>query len=153
MKTIYTLSLFIFTAFHIMATPLPEQATDKQAITQTARNYLVSQHIGAKTLMKQALHPKLAKRTYWRSGENNEFIMETGVDTMLNVAENYNKQGDKFPERPRIEITILDIDQRIASVKLSADDWIDYMHLVKTEHGQWKILNVLWQYHDINKHQ
>jgi len=71
---------------------------------------------------------------------------------MLNVAENYNRNGDKFPLSPRIDIKILDIDQRIASVKLSADDWVDYMHLMKNKQGHWQIINVLWQYHDINKH-
>jgi len=78
--------------------------------------------------------------------------METSRNTMLRVAKNYNKSGTNFPNSPRIEVEIFDIDERVASVKLTADDWIDYMHLVKTESGNWKILNVLWQYHDTSKH-
>lgn len=155
MKLIYTLGLIILTSFAVNTAPLPGVATatkaDRQAIETAARNYIISQHISSKELMAKALHPKLAKRTYWSTGKEREFIMETSRETMLKVAENYNKSGDKFPKSPRIEIEILDIDQRVASVKLSADDWIDYMHLVKTAQGQWQILNVLWQYHDISK--
>jgi len=74
--------------------------------------------------------------------------MKTSFDTMLKVAENYNKNGDN----PKVEIEVLALDDRIASVKLIADDWIDYMHLVKNDKNQWQIINVLWQYHDIKKH-
>jgi len=126
---------------------------DKQAIIQVARDYIVSQHKSLEDPMDRALHPKLAKRTYWQAKDGNEFVMETSRETMLKVAKNYNRKGDKFPESPRIDIKVLDIDQRIASVKLSADDWVDYMHLMKNKQGQWHIINVLWQYHDISKHQ
>lgn len=78
--------------------------------------------------------------------------METSFDTMVWVAENYNKKGDKFSKSPNVDIKVLDIDNRAASIKLTVDDWIDYMHLYKNEAGQWKIINVLWQYHDESKH-
>ncbi len=103
--------------------------------------------------MDEALHDRMAKRTYWLDNSDKEFIMETSRETMLSVARNYNKDGIRFLDSPRIQVDIYDIDQRVASVKLTADDWIDYMHLVKTESGQWKIINVLWQYHDVSKHK
>ena len=156
MKLFYTAVFFIMTTFTLNATPLPDipvaNEADRKAITTAARNYIVSQHISSRELMAAALHPKLVKRTYWGKGSQQETILETSRETMLNVAENYNRNGDKFPANPRVEIKILDIDQRVASVKLSADDWIDYMHLVKNPQGQWQILNVLWQYHDIGQH-
>ena len=72
---------------------------------------------------------------------------------MVELAGRYNQKGDKFPEAPRVEIKILDIDKRVASVKLIVDDWIDYMHLYQNDQQQWKTINVLWQYHDLNKHK
>jgi hypothetical protein len=102
--------------------------------------------------MKRGLDKKLAKRTYWESKDGSEFIMETDFETMVWVAENYNKEGNKFPLSPKVNIDILDIDNRVASVKLTVDDWIDYMHLYKNENNEWKIINVLWQYHDTKKH-
>ncbi len=51
------------------------------------------------------------------------------------------------------DVKILDIDGRVASVKLVADDWIDYMHVFKNDKDEWKIVNVMWQYHDRTKHK
>jgi hypothetical protein len=102
--------------------------------------------------MERGLDKKLAKRTYWESKEGSEYIMETDFDTMVWVAENYNKEGDRFPSSPMVDIKILDIDNRVASVKLTVDEWIDYMHLYKNENNDWKIINVLWQYHDATRH-
>ena len=125
---------------------------DKQAIERATRYYIESQHKANPELMAKGLHEKLKKRTYWKTAQKNEGVLETDYETMLKVAENYNKNNDKFPANPRMDITILDMDQRVASVKLSTDEWIDYMHLYKDEKGQWKIINVLWQYHDTKKH-
>ncbi|MEO0528212.1 MAG: nuclear transport factor 2 family protein [Bacteroidota bacterium] len=32
-----------------------------------------------------------------------------------------------------------------------ADDWIDYMHIVKLN-GKWQLVNVLWQFNESEKH-
>ncbi|MFV8344798.1 nuclear transport factor 2 family protein [Flavobacterium sp. ZB4P13] len=32
------------------------------------------------------------------------------------------------------------------------DEWIDYMHIVKTN-GEWKIINILWQNNNFSAHQ
>lgn len=146
-------AVVLFTLFLFHCQAWPDESVDRLAITQAVKNYLIAQHDADERPMDAALHGKMAKRTHWQDKSGNEFIMETSRDTMLAVARNYNKDGTKFPESPRIQVEIFDIDQRVASVKLTADDWIDYMHLVKSEQGEWKIINVLWQYHDINKHQ
>ena len=128
-----------------------QDKSDEKAVERAARDYIESQHITSLEMMKRGLHKKLAKRTYWQAKDGSEFIMETDYNTMLRVAQNYNKNGDKFPETPLIKIQVLDIDQRVASVKMTADDWIDYMHLIKNSDGDWKIINVLWQYHDTKR--
>ncbi|MCC7702902.1 nuclear transport factor 2 family protein [Janthinobacterium sp. GW460P] len=119
-----------------------------EQIERAVRDYIESQHQVNPARMERGIDPKLAKRTYWRAADGSEFIMNTDFDTMLKVARNYNKDGTKFPAQPRVDIKILDVDQRVASVKLTVDEWIDYMHLYKNDHGEWKILNVLWQYHE-----
>jgi len=42
------------------------------------------------------------------------------------------------------EITVLDVYGDIASVKLEANAWVDYMHLARFN-GEWVIVNILWQ--------
>lgn len=124
---------------------------DKAAIHQAAMDYIQSQITPNPKQMARALHPEMRKRTYWLDKNNKEFVLETSVETMLKVAETYNKSGDRFSANPMIKVDILDIDQRAASVKLTVDEWIDYMHLMKTAEGEWKIINVLWQYHDTSR--
>ncbi|WP_373991320.1 nuclear transport factor 2 family protein [Duganella sp. BuS-21] len=133
------------------AVPLLAQAadvSDSQLIEAAVRDYIESQHQADPARMERGLDPKLAKRTYWQAADGSEFVMNTDYDAMVKVAKNYNKDGSKFPAKPRVDIKILDVDQRVATVKLSADEWIDYMHLYKNQRSEWKIVNVLWQYHD-----
>jgi len=139
-------------SFLIANTVTAYSPDDKKSIERAVLDYIESQHQVKPKLMGRGLDKKLAKRTYWKAKDGSEFIMETDYETMLWIAENYNKDGDKFPPSPRIDIDILDIDSRAASVKLSADEWIDYMHLYKNDREEWKIINVLWQYHDNNRH-
>ncbi|NHZ32071.1 nuclear transport factor 2 family protein [Massilia rubra] len=126
-------------------------ATDNALIERAVRDYIESQHKVDPARMERGLDPKLAKRTYWQAADGTEFIMQTDFDAMVKVARTYNRDGTKFPAQPRVDIKILDVDQRVATVKLSADEWIDYMHLYKNQRSEWKIVNVLWQYHDTTR--
>ncbi|MCV2883676.1 nuclear transport factor 2 family protein [Aestuariibacter sp. AA17] len=125
---------------------------EKSAIERAVKDYIQSQHRVLPDMMANGIDTSLAKRTYWESEEGNEFILESTYEDMVNLAGVYNKNGDKFPASPRVDIDIYDIDERVASVKLTADDWIDYMHLYKNGEGQWKVINVLWQLNNINDH-
>jgi len=142
------LTLSVFFSCAVTAATTIDSTNVKRAVL----DYIESQHKVEPDLMKRGLDKRLAKRTYWQAKDGSETIMETNFATMVWVAENYNKAGDKFPSSPTVDINILDIDNRVASVKLTADDWIDYMHLYKNDKGEWKIINVLWQYHDSTKH-
>jgi hypothetical protein len=143
-KRLLTCILFVVPALATQAA----DATDTQLVERAVRDYIESQHVPDPARMERALDPKLAKRTYWKSADGSEFVMNTDFDTMVKVAKTYNQDGTKFPARPRVAIKILDIDQRVATVKLTADEWIDYLHLYKNQRCEWKIVNVLWQYHD-----
>ena len=104
-------------------------------------------------LMEGALHPRMVKRSVFRNKTaQKDFISEFFAENMVILAETYNVKGDKFPKNPRKEVKLLDVSAKTASIKLYADEWIDYMHIVKTN-GEWKIINVLWQYNDVSKHE
>lgn len=125
---------------------------DTTAIKQATLDYIESQHSPNPAQMERALHPRMVKRTFWKDkATGKDYLRETSADFMTLLAESYNLKGDKFPTSPKKEVKLLDISERTASVKLIADDWIDYMHLVKLN-GTWKIVNVLWQYNDVKQH-
>jgi len=126
---------------------------DSLAIKQAALDYIESQHKPNPKQMEDALHPRMVKRTFWKDkATGKDYVRETTTESMVLLAETYNKNGDKFPKPPKKEILLLDVSERTASVKLIADEWIDYIHIVKLN-GIWKIINVLWQYNDIKQHE
>lgn len=125
---------------------------DSIEIKQVALDYIESQHKPNATQMERALHPRMVKRTFWKDkATGKDYVRETSTESMVLLAESYNKNADKFPSSPKKAVKLLDVSERIASVKLIADDWIDYMHIVKLN-GVWKIVNVLWQFNDIKQH-
>ncbi|OPC59524.1 hypothetical protein DSC47_14180 [Elizabethkingia miricola] len=135
--------ILLFSAF-----ALGQTKQDTLAIKQAALDYIESQHSPNPARMERALHPRMVKRTFWKDkATGKDYVRETNTESMVLLAESYNKNGDKFPASPRKDIKLLDVSDRTASVKLFTDEWIDYMHLVKLN-GTWKIINVLWQYND-----
>lgn len=130
-----------------------QTAQDSAAIKRAALAYIEAQHNPNPKLMESALHPRMVKRSVFRNKTaQKDFVSEFFAENMIILAETYNIKGDKFPKNPRKEVKLLDVSAKTASVKLIADAWIDYMHIVKIN-GEWKIINVLWQYNDVSQHE
>ena len=139
-------------SFLAIITTQAQTAQDTLEIRQAALDYIESQHNLKPEQFDRSAHPRMVKRTFWVNKKTQkEYLGETFKDAMVLLAETYNQNGDKFPENPTKEVIILDVFDKTASVKLIADDWIDYMHIVKLE-GKWQIVNVLWQFKDASKH-
>ncbi len=125
---------------------------DSLDIKQAALDYIESQHNLKPEQFERSAHPRMVKRTFWKNKTTHtDYLRETFTDAMILLAETYNRDGDKFPSNPQKDVVILDIYEKTASVKLIADDWIDYMHIVKLN-DKWQIVNVLWQFKDSTKH-
>jgi hypothetical protein len=149
MNKLLFITLAVVTSLAVQA----QTAQDTIDIRRVALAYIEAQHTLNPKLMEGALHPRLVKRSVFRSkATQKDYISEYFTENMVILAETYNKKGDKFPKNPKKEVKLLDISARTASVKLIADEWIDYMHIVKTN-GEWKIINVLWQYNNLSEHQ
>ncbi len=53
--------------------------------------------------------------------------------------------GKQTPKEKQLkDVSILDVFENAASVKIVASDWIDYLHLARSN-GRWVIVNVLWE--------
>lgn len=143
----------MFCMITLVANVFGQTKADSLAIKQLALDYIESQHKPNPKQMEDALHPRLVKRTFWKDKvTGKDYLNEYFAENMVILAERYNVKGDKFPANPKKEVKLLDISDRTASIKLIADEWIDYMHIVKLN-GEWKIVSVLWQFNDQNKHQ
>ncbi|MEO9872184.1 nuclear transport factor 2 family protein [Ekhidna sp.] len=130
--------------------PKPATKDDSLEIETVSKGYLESLQNLDSVQMKRVMHQQLAKRTiaYDRRMQT-ENIRETSYDQMVEFSKSWNKSGNRFPFNPSNKAIILDVYDRIATVKLVSDNWIEYLHLTKIE-GEWKITNLLWQHKNIN---
>ncbi len=133
-------------AVFLLAISLParSQAPDeKTAIRQAALDYIEGWYGADAARMDRALHTELAKRIIRTVGGTEHFTSLTKAQ----MVEATQKGGGK--NRPadtrNIKVDILDVYRDIASVRTECADFIDYLQLAKSQ-GQWKIVNVLWQY-------
>ena len=119
------------------------QAPTEAAIKQTALDYIEGWYEGNAERMERAVHPELAKRIVRTNPEGRSRLDQQGAMTLvMNTRGGGGKDTPK--ERQEKQVTILDIYENSASVKVVASDWIDYLHMAKFN-GRWVIVNVLWE--------
>jgi hypothetical protein len=120
-----------------------QSAEDTTGIRNATLDYVEGWYAADGARMTRALHPELAKRIMNSDTSGNSWISEQLASNLIRNTRAGG--GSRTPAaRQRKDIRILDIFQNTASVRLDADTWIDYLHLVKWR-GQWMILNVLWE--------
>ena len=116
---------------------------DKAAITATALDYIEGWYEGNAERMERALHPDLAKRIV-RTNDKGQSAL--GQMSALSLVQGVKRGGgkDTSKDKQQKDVTILDVYENAASVKIVASDWIDYLHVARFN-GRWVIVNVLWE--------
>lgn len=138
------LVLFLMTFPSVAFSQTTVANADEAAIKQTALDYIEGWYEGNAERMERALHPELAKRIVRTNPQNNQSQLDQ-MSAMTLVLRTRRGGGKATPkERQQKDVTILDIYQNAASVKVVAADWIDYLQVAKFN-GRWVIVNVLWE--------
>ena len=116
---------------------------DKAAITQTALDYIEGWYTGDAERMERALHPDLAKRIVRNNDKGQSMLQQMSA---MGLVQGVKRGGGKDTpkDKQQKDVTILDVYENAASVKVVASDWIDYLHIAKFN-GRWVIVNVLWE--------
>ena len=123
-----------------MSTPFTDP--DYSAIYQTAADYYGGYYEANVERISRSLHPDLAKRAIRKDKSGKEFLHHLSKERMLEITKQGG--GSDIPKaKQQCEITILDKYEEIASVKVVAYEYIDYLQLAK-QGGQWLIVNALW---------
>ena len=116
-----------------------QTSADSTAIKETTLNYIEGWYEGNAERMAKSLHPKLAKRAVFADDQ----FSEQTADILIQRTEKGG--GKKTPKaQQQKDVTILDIFEGSAVVKVVASDWIDYLQVAKLK-NQWLIINVLWE--------
>lgn len=122
-------------------------AADSAAVRQAALDYVDAIYRTDTTLVVKSVVPDLAKRGYYiprgQTGYTSGAMTYSGL---INTAKTWNAKGQVDPTKAPREVKILDMLDQTASVKLTAQWGIDYMHLARYD-GKWMIVNVIWQSH------
>lgn len=127
----------------VPATADAQTAADSAAIRATALDYIDGFYTGDAARMERALHPDLVKRIVTRTPGEAETLQEMTTDQLIQMTAGGG--GTRIPEEQMIsDVTILDIFEGMASVKIVAGLWVDYMHIARVD-GDWVIVNVLWE--------
>jgi Putative lumazine-binding len=117
---------------------------DSAAIRQTALDYIEGYYEGDGERMERALHPELAKRIVRTDAKSGRSRLDQ-MGAMTLVQGTRAGGGKNIPKESRQkDVTVLDIFEQAASVKIVASDWVDYLHVAKFN-GRWVIVNVLWE--------
>ncbi|UCC70959.1 MAG: nuclear transport factor 2 family protein [Gemmatimonadota bacterium] len=138
------LSLIVAIGLMLPGTLAAQSSADSSAIVQTALDYIEGWYEGNAERMERALHPELAKRMVHADPGSGASVLNhmTAEQLVSGARAGY---GTRTPEAERRrDVTILDIYENVASVKVVARDWIDYLHVVKFD-SRWVIINVLWE--------
>lgn len=118
---------------------------DREAVRQAALDYVEGIYNVDPSRIERSVHPKLAKLGFYRPPAEDAYRPGSTMtfEKLVEIAKNYNKEGKLPKDAPR-EVTLLDVLDQTATVKLVAEWGVDYMHLAKFD-GKWMIVNVLWQ--------
>ena len=138
---LFAVVLVTFTAAHAQTTDSNPEAA---AIRQTALDYIEGWYEGNAERMERALHPELAKRIVRTNPQNNQSRLDQMGALSLVLGTRRGGGKDTAKDRQQKDVTVLDVYQNAASVKIVASDWIDYLHVAKFN-GRWVIVNVLWE--------
>ena len=142
MRTIVFALVLIPIAFASVARA--QNTETEAAIKQTALDYIEGWYEGNAERMERALHPELAKRIVRTNPQNKQSRLDQMSAMTLVLGTRRDGGKDTPKEKQQKDVTILDVYENAASVKVVASEWIDYLHVAKFG-GRWVIVNVLWE--------
>ncbi|MGH7644824.1 MAG: nuclear transport factor 2 family protein [Gemmatimonadales bacterium] len=131
-------------ALALPAMATAQSAADSAAIRAGALDYIEGWYQGSAERMERALHPELAKRIVRTNPDKGRNSL--GQMSAMTLVQSTRAGGgrDTPVAQQQKDVTILDIYQNAASVKVVASSWIDYLQMAKWN-GRWVIVNVLWE--------
>jgi hypothetical protein len=144
MKKLAAMSFLIAVATVIGTTSaLAQTAADSSAIVATALDYIDGFYTSDSARMERALHPDLAKRIVGNPAGPESVLQNMTAEQLVQATASGG--ADRIPDEAKKEdVSILDIYYNIATVRIDAGLWIDYLHVARWN-GEWKIVNVLWE--------
>ena len=116
--------------------------TEHELIKQTVLDYFEGWYDGDVARMDRALHPELVKRTPRLEDSAEPALGTVGKDRMVQLTaagEGAQDAGDR-----KVDVEVLDVHDRIATVVVRTQVYREYLHLVRGTDTGWRIAHALW---------
>ena len=139
------IALFLLAAGTAAAQSTPTPAAEKEAVRRAALDYIEGFYEGDTAKLVRALRPDMYKYGFYRDKEANPYggsrmTFEQALAFARRVKANNTPAAANSPK----EVTIYEVLDQTASVKIRAWWGSDYMLLAKYD-GKWMISHILWQ--------
>ena len=119
---------------------------DKDSILTASKDYIESWYSADAERMKACLHPDFVKRVLLYDEKQKSWILGARRSReYLTDATREGGENDLAESEKTHEITILDTNRGIASVKVKSHSFLDYLHLGKFN-DRWLLVNALWEF-------
>lgn len=120
------------------------QAGDLLEIRQAALDYMQGWYEADVERMRRCLHPDLAKRRIVRDAQTGEErLRHVSQHLIVDLTQQGGGRDDVPADKRSYDVAILDICGDIASVRADSYQYVDYLHLARSQ-GKWLIVNVLY---------
>ena len=120
-----------------------QSAQDREAVRQAGLDYVEGVYNVQPERIERSVHPTLVKRGFYKKDASTPYAeLHMTYDQLFNLARTWNKDGKRDTRVKNVEV--LDLADKTAVVKITAQWGIDYMLLGKFDNG-WKITQIIWQ--------
>ena len=135
---IFSVLTFCFTA----NSQTPDKGDERTAVENAVRDYVEGWYKGDSLRMARCLHDDLVKR--FPSKDSADMDIKLRMVSKSRMVELTGQGGGENPGAA-YEIFVDDIDKDMATARVLSLEYLDYLHLVKTNEG-WKIVNILFHF-------
>jgi hypothetical protein len=115
-------------------------ARNRAAVLRVVADYYAAWFAGDHELMRASLHPELAKRSVEQSATGDPLLETVGTEEMVE----FTAQGAGKKYAPGHDAVIFDMDDDMATVKVTSAPYVEYIHVARFGE-RWLIVNVLWR--------
>jgi len=119
-----------------------DKAKEKTAIENALRDYIEGWYKADTIRMARSLHDNLVKR--FAGKDSTDIDIKLRMVPKSRMVELTAKGGGENPDA-EYQIFVDDIDKDIATARVLSPEYLDYLHLVKTNDG-WQIVNILFRF-------
>jgi hypothetical protein len=121
--------------------PAANMVKQREEVTKTLTEYREAANAKDGDRIKRLIHPEIIRRTVAPAPSGGKMILQDIMGETIGQIVRMGR-GAAGKDQPQPEISILDTYENMATAKISAPAFVDYVHLAK-QGGVWRIINIL----------